>query len=120
MHKYTARTTIYWAKPGLLSGRPRLDNRAPSRRYGGQRGSSSVVSAGTKLTLWGPGFRPDPFPARPGELSFRVTYELGKEAGMSVYVGIDVHRKRSQVAVIEPEGGRCSPTGTCPTGRSRS
>ncbi len=24
MHKYTSRTTIYWAKPGPLSGRPAL------------------------------------------------------------------------------------------------
>jgi hypothetical protein len=39
----------------------------------------------------------------------RVTCELGKEAGnvclpMSVYVGIDVHRKRSQLAVINASG----------------
>jgi hypothetical protein len=33
---------------------------------------------------------------------------------MFVYVGIGVHRKRSQVAVIEQVGG-CPPTGTCPT-----
>jgi transposase len=31
-------------------------------------------------------------------------FELGKEAVMSVYVGIDVHRKRSQVAVIGQSG----------------
>jgi hypothetical protein len=37
---------------------------------------------------------------------------------MSVYVGIDVHRKCSQVAVID-QSGKCSPTGTCPTGQSR-
>jgi len=35
----------------------------------------------------------------------RVTFELGKEAPvMSVYVGIDVHRKRSQLAVIDARG----------------
>jgi transposase len=33
----------------------------------------------------------------------RVTSELGKEAD-DVYVGIDVHRKRSQVAVIDQDG----------------
>ena len=38
---------------------------------------------------------------------------------MSVYVGIDVHRKRSQVAVIDGRA-RCSRTGTCRTGWSRS
>jgi len=37
---------------------------------------------------------------------------------MSVYVGIDVHRKRSEVAVIDQDG-RSWRTGTCPTGRSR-
>jgi transposase len=32
-------------------------------------------------------------------------YELGKEdPGMSVYVGIDVHRKRSQIAVVDESG----------------
>src|SRR6266516_295179 len=35
----------------------------------------------------------------------RVSLELGKDGpAMSVYVGIDVHRKRSQVAVVD-EGG---------------
>jgi transposase len=33
-----------------------------------------------------------------------VTCELGKGPSMSVYVGIDVHRKRSQVAVIDQDG----------------
>jgi hypothetical protein len=33
MHKYTARTTIYWAKLGLLRSRQRSDNGAPTRRY---------------------------------------------------------------------------------------
>ena len=37
---------------------------------------------------------------------------------MSVYVGIDVHRKRSQLAIID-DTGRCSPTVTCRTGWSR-
>jgi hypothetical protein len=46
--------------------------------------------------------------------------ELGKGGPvMSVYVGIDVHRKRSQVAVIG-QSGRCWRTGTCRTGWSRS
>jgi hypothetical protein len=45
-----------------------------------------------------------PFPAQPGELSFRVS--TSREGGpvMSVYAGIDVHRKRSQVAVIDQSG----------------
>ena len=34
-----------------------------------------------ELTLWGPGVRPDPFPAQPGSAMLRVTFELGKEAG---------------------------------------
>jgi hypothetical protein len=38
---------------------------------------------------------------------------------MSVYVGIDVHRKRSQVAVVT-EDGRVQSTGTWSTGWSRS
>ena len=46
-----------------------------------------------ELALWGPGFRPNPFPAQSGSAMLRVTSELGKEAG-NVYIGIDVHRKR--------------------------
>jgi hypothetical protein len=34
----------------------------------------------------------------------RMTFELGRRPAMSVYVGIDVHRKRSQVAVIDAKG----------------
>src|SRR6266498_2798708 len=34
----------------------------------------------------------------------RVTFELGRRPAMSVYVGIDVHRKRSQVAVVDQSG----------------
>src|SRR5260221_11303463 len=34
----------------------------------------------------------------------RVIDELGRRPAMSVYVGIDVHRKRSQVAVIDSGG----------------
>jgi hypothetical protein len=38
---------------------------------------------------------------------------------MSVYVGIDAHRKRSQVAMVT-EDGRVQQIGVCPTGWSRS
>ena len=38
---------------------------------------------------------------------------------MSVYVGIDVHRKRSLVAVIDTDGEVLA-IRMCPTGRSRS
>jgi transposase len=38
---------------------------------------------------------------------------------MSAYVGIDVHRKRSQVAVIDANGEVLA-NRMCPTGRSRS
>src|SRR5215472_10016365 len=34
----------------------------------------------------------------------RVTTSSGRRPSMSVYVGIDVHRKRSQVAVIDQDG----------------
>ena len=58
-----------------------------------------------------------PFLAQPGSAKLRVISELGKGGpAMSVYVGIDVHRKRSQVAVIDQSVARCSPTGTCPNG----
>jgi hypothetical protein len=48
-----------------------------------------------------------PFRAQPGEPRFRVSIRA-REGGpvMSVYVGIDVHRKRSQVAVMM-KAGRC-------------
>jgi len=46
-----------------------------------------------------------PFPAQPGSGTLRVKDELGKgDPVMSVYVGIDVHRKRSQVAVVAEDG----------------
>src|SRR4249919_363461 len=49
--------------------------------------------------------RAGPFPAQPGSGTLRVKYELGKGGPvMSVYVGIDVHRKRSQVAVVTADG----------------
>jgi len=44
-----------------------------------------------------------------------VTYELGKEALDVCYVGIDVHRKRSQVAVIN-EGGEVLASRNVPNG----
>ena len=59
----------------------------------------------TDLTLWGPGVRPDPFPCSARQRKLRGVSELGKGGpAMSVYVGIDVHRKRSQVAVIDQSG----------------
>src|SRR5918995_5831597 len=46
-----------------------------------------------------------PFPAQPGGVTLRVSNELGRGGpAMSVYVGIDVHRKRSQVAVVTADG----------------
>jgi len=51
------------------------------------------------LTLWGPGVRPDPFPAQPGSAMLRVTYELGKEAGD---VCLRRYRRASQAV---PGGG---------------
>src|SRR4029079_13675551 len=47
-----------------------------------------------------------PFPAQPGSGTLRVrSSELGRgDPAMSVYVGIDVHRKRSQVAVVTADG----------------
>jgi hypothetical protein len=49
--------------------------------------------------------RPGPFRAQPGKPTFRVSIRA-REGGpaMSVYVGIDVHRKRSQVAVVDQAG----------------
>src|SRR5919198_531258 len=61
------------------------------------------------LILWGsgpgwPGTEP-PFPAQPGVHRFRVSVRAREGGpGMSVYVGIDVHRKRSQVAVVDEAG----------------
>ena len=42
-----------------------------------------------------------PFLLSPVSFGFRVTFEFGKEAGNVCYVRIDVHRKRSQVAVVD-------------------
>jgi transposase len=50
----------------------------------------------------------------PVERCSRGTYELGKEA-LDVYVGIDVHRKRSQVAVID-QGGEVLANRNVPNG----
>ena len=61
---------------------------------------------GSDLTLWGPGVQAGP-PSllSPVSLGSRVKDELGKGGPvMSVYVGIDVHRKRSQVAVVTEDG----------------
>src|SRR5215470_12113073 len=54
------------------------------------------------MTLLGPGL----FPAQPGGRTLRVrSSELGRgDPAMSVYVGIDVHRKRSEVAVVTGDG----------------
>src|SRR5215470_5255392 len=56
-----------------------------------------------------------PFPAQPGSGSSGCT--RAREGGpvMSVYVGIDVHRKRSQVAVIG-QGGEVLANRNVPNG----
>src|SRR5262249_19115049 len=44
----------------------------------------NVTSLGTsyaELTLWGPGVRPDPFPAQPGSAMLRVTSSSEREVG---------------------------------------
>src|SRR5712692_3876607 len=57
-----------------------------------------------------------PFPAQPGSGSSGCKRARERRPVMSVYVGIDVHRKRSQVAVIEQAGevlvNRNVPNGT--------
>jgi hypothetical protein len=45
-----------------------------------------------------------PSPAQPDSLGFGDQSSSGKEALMSIYVGMDVHRKRSQVAVLGDTG----------------
>ena len=64
-----------------------------------------MAHSGPDLTLWGPGVRPDPLPLLSPVAEAPGVSELGKGGpAMSVYVGIDVHRKRSQVAVIDQSG----------------
>jgi hypothetical protein len=46
----------------------------------GNPGLTALLLAGTDLTLWGPGVRPDPLSCSAGSAMLRVTYELGKEA----------------------------------------
>src|SRR5216684_2805921 len=57
-----------------------------------------------------------PFPAQPGSGSSGCKRARERRPVMSVYVGIDVHRKRSQVAVIDQAGevlvNRNVPNGT--------
>src|SRR5215203_1088073 len=45
-----------------------------------------------------------PSPAQPDSLGFGDQSSSGKEALMTVYVGMDVHRKRSQVAIVDAAG----------------
>src|SRR2546430_11685121 len=45
-----------------------------------------------------------PFPAQPGSGSSGCKRAREGGPAMSVYVGIDVHRKRSQVALIDADG----------------
>src|SRR5215218_5089814 len=45
-----------------------------------------------------------PSPAQPDSLGFGDQSSSGKEALMSIYVGMDVHRKRSQVAIVDAAG----------------
>src|SRR6266700_1980318 len=86
------------------SGIPRL--RLPGRWSGatrppgrGRAGRSRV--AGSAGSRWGA----QPEIAGAAGASLRVKDELGKGGPvMSVYVGIDVHRKRSQVAVVTGDG----------------
>src|SRR2546423_14818445 len=53
----------------------------------------------------GPGVRPDPLFLLSPVAEAPGVGELGKGGpAMSVYVGIDVHRKRSQVAVVDQSG----------------
>src|SRR5580700_5243061 len=63
---------------------------------------SRVCEQHPHLTLEGPGL----FQAQPGSRTLRVRdSKLGRgDPAMSVYVGIDVHRKRSQVAVVTQDG----------------
>src|SRR5438105_3025198 len=55
-----------------------------------------------ELTLWGPGVRPDPFPAQPGELSFRVSTSSGRRPG-------DVCLRRDRRASQALSGGGDQP-----------
>src|SRR2546423_6005388 len=70
---------------------------------------SDFSERASDLTLWGsgpgwPGTEP-PFPAQPGPFTVRVSVRAREGGpGMPVYVGIDVHRKRSQVAVVGKSG----------------
>jgi hypothetical protein len=80
----------------------------------------SLIVMRAELTLWGPGFRPDPFPARFGSAMLRVTSELGKEAG-----NVCLRRNRCASQALPAgghrrQGARCSSTATCRTGWSRS
>src|SRR4029450_13851992 len=45
-----------------------------------------------------------PSPAQPDSIGFGDESSSGKEALMNVYVGMDVHRKRSQIAVLDAAG----------------
>src|SRR5215204_5106614 len=45
-----------------------------------------------------------PSPAQPDSLGFGDQSSSRKEALMTVYVGMDVHRKRSQVAIVDEAG----------------
>jgi hypothetical protein len=45
-------------------------------------------------------------PAQLGSLGFGDQSSSGKEALMNVYVGMDVHRKRSQIAVLDATGAQ--------------
>src|SRR5215218_4860727 len=47
-----------------------------------------------------------PSPAQPDSLGFGDQSSSGKEALMDVYVGMDVHRKRSQVAIVDAAGAQ--------------
>ena len=60
---------------------------------------------GDDLTLMRPGVGPDPLSLLSPAAQAPGVSELGKAGPvMPVYVGIDVHRKRSQVAVIDTDG----------------
>src|SRR6266576_1257121 len=75
---------------------------APTAR---DRRLDGSIHVGLDLTLWGPGVRPGPlsWSARQSDAPGEKTSSERRPA-MSACVGIDVHRKRSQVAVIDAGG----------------
>src|SRR6266487_2313125 len=69
------------ARPSAASSDPSESSKRPAQQPWPSSGTPQASAMGAYLTLWGPGVRPDPFPAQPGSAMLRVTFELGKEAG---------------------------------------